>query len=396
MKIKFYDDIFLKKHIISILNFYNKNAYDSNGGFFHSFLDDGTIFDKKNRHIVSSTRFIYNYANAFHMTQDKKYINLCKHGLKFLNSQHKILNTNHFAWQISEEKIVDGRAMAYGHAFVMLAGAWAFRVGIDEGKTLLDETWNFMDKFFWEEEHTAYADERSQDLKTLNPYRGQNANMHAVEALLAAFEATGEDKYIERSNSIAYQFTMNLAEYSEGQVWEHYSEDWKIDWQYNKEKPDDTFKPWGFQPGHQVEWAKLLLQLDYHFPQNWHKQKAIYLFDEAIKYGMDEKYGGIVYGYSSEGKFTNANKYFWVQAEALAASWRLYIKTNNNKYYDFYISLWKWCWNNFIDHQYGGWFSILNQAGEKLSNVKSTLGKTDYHTMGACWDILSVNEKSIQ
>ena len=78
-------------------------------------------------------------------------------------------------------------------------------------------------------------------------------------------EATGEDKYLERSNSIAYQFTMNLAEYSEGQVWDHYSEDWKIDWQYNKEKPDDTFKPWGFQPGHQVEWAKLLLQLDFHF-----------------------------------------------------------------------------------------------------------------------------------
>ena len=143
MKIKFHDDVFLKKHVNSILNFYNKNAYDPTGGFFHSFLDDGTVFDKKNRHIVSSTRFIYNYANAFHMTQDKRYINLCKHGLKFLNSRHKILNTNHFAWQLSEEKIVDGRAMAYGHAFVMLAGAWAFRVGIEEGKTLLDETWDF-------------------------------------------------------------------------------------------------------------------------------------------------------------------------------------------------------------------------------------------------------------
>ena len=166
--------------------------------------------------------------------------------------------------------------------------------------------------------------------------------------------------------------------------------------QYNKEKPDDTFKPWGFQPGHQVEWAKLLLQLDFHFPQRWHKQKAIYLFDQAIKFGMDEKYGGIVYGYSSEGKFTNSNKYFWVQAEALAASWRLYKKTKSTKYHDFYISLWEWCWNNFIDHKYGGWFSILSQAGEKLNNVKSNLGKTDYHTMGACWDIISVNEKRIQ
>ena len=80
-----------------------------------------------------------------------------------------------------------------------------------------------------------------------------------------------------------------------------------------------------------------ILILNFVFPQSWHKQKAIYLFDQAIKFGMDGKYGGIVYGYSSEGKFTNSNKYFWVQAEALAASWRLYKKTKSTKYHDFYI-----------------------------------------------------------
>ena len=50
---------------------------------------------------------------------------------------------------------------------------------------------------------------------------------------------------------------------------------------------------------------------------------------------LDKEYGGLVYGYSPEGNFTNDNKYFWVQAEALAASWRLYKITNNKDYYDY-------------------------------------------------------------
>ena len=100
----------------------------------------------------------------------------------------------------------------------------------------------------------AYADERDAGGTALSPYRGQNANMHTVEALIAAFEATGEARYLDRGDDVARQFTVTLAKAAEGQVWEHYTEDWQHDWTYNIDKPDDLFKPWGFQPGHQVEW----------------------------------------------------------------------------------------------------------------------------------------------
>ena len=110
--------------------------------------------------------------------------------------------------------------------------------------------------------YSAYADELSPDLKILNPYRGQNANMHTVEALIAAYEILKEKKYLDRANLIAQQFAVNLASQSQNQIWEHYDSSWKIDWEYNKDKPDDAYRPWGFQPGHQVEWSKLLLQLN--------------------------------------------------------------------------------------------------------------------------------------
>ena len=386
---KFDSTNFLKDHILKILSFYNKNSFDKNGGFFNVFLNDGSIFDKKNRHLVSGSRFVFNYANAYLMTKDNKYKELCNHGLEFIINQHRNINTNHFSWQITNEKVVDGRAMAYGYAFVILAGSFAFKIGIKEGKELAEEAWNFMNKYFWEEKYSAYADELSPDLKILNPYRGQNANMHTVEALIAAYEIFKEKNYLDRANLIAQQFAVNLASQSQNQIWEHYDSSWKIDWEYNKDKPDDAYRPWGFQPGHQVEWSKLLLQLNVHSPEDWKIERSIYLFEKGTTMSIDKEYGGLVYGYSPDGNFTNDNKYFWVQAEALAASWRLYKITNKKDYYNFYISLWEYCWKNFVDHKYGAWFNILTRKGKQIDKIKSPLGKTDYHTMGACWDIIS-------
>ena len=99
--------------------------------------------------------------------------------------------------------------------------------------------------------------------------------MHTVEALIAAFEATGEARYLDRGDDVARQFTVTLAKAAEGQIWEHYTEDWQHDWTYNIEQAGRfCSNPGGFQPGHQVEWAKLLLQLDMHRPADWHLATA--------------------------------------------------------------------------------------------------------------------------
>ena len=86
---------------------------------------------------------------------------------------------------------------------------------------------------------------------------------------------------------IAHKFTVAMTGSTNGQIWEHYTTDWQHDWRYNIDKPDDLFKPWGYQPGHQVEWAKLLLQLNRHQPAGWHLDRACGLFDTAMEKGWD-------------------------------------------------------------------------------------------------------------
>ena len=383
---------FLRDHIASILAFYAPRVFDPAGGFFQHFLDDGSIYDHQIRHLVSSTRFVFNYSNAFLQTKEPTYRDWAAHGISFLQDRHH-QSSGHYVWQLKGDEIDDGRAMAYGHAFVILAAAWAARLDIAGAHEMIYDSWAFMEENFWEPDHAAYADERDSSLAMLSDYRGQNANMHTVEALIAAHEATGDQMFLERAQLVAQQFCQTLAGRAGGQIWEHYTDSWDIDWNYNIDKPDDLFKPWGFQPGHQIEWAKLLLQLDAIAPTDWYVPVAQRLYDTAVDKGWDSQYGGLVYGYAPDGSFADANKYFWVQAEAIATSWRLFARTGDARYRQDYNRLWGWSWRHLVDHQHGAWYRIVSREGAWMEPYKSPAGKVDYHTMGACWDVLQVMEQ---
>ena len=253
----------------------------------------------------------------------------------------------------------------------------------------LNETWEFLERYFWDENAQAYADERDESLVTLEQYRGQNANMHLCEALLAAWKATAIPRYLDRAELLAKRFTIELAEQSNGLIWEHYNSNWQVDLDFNRNKPNDRYKPWGFQPGHQVEWCKLLLILNEERPDKKWLIKAQELYDRAIAIGWDNQFGGIVYGVAPDGSFCAAEKYFWVHAEAFAAAWRLYKQTHDDKYIADYQRIWRWSWEHLIDHTHGAWYRIRNRDGSAVDNRKSPPGKADYHTLGACWDVLA-------
>ena len=51
---------FLRSHIVDTMAFYDGRCLDPSGGFFHFFKDDGTVYDRTTRHLVSSTRFVFN------------------------------------------------------------------------------------------------------------------------------------------------------------------------------------------------------------------------------------------------------------------------------------------------------------------------------------------------
>ncbi|PWT71996.1 MAG: N-acylglucosamine 2-epimerase [Proteobacteria bacterium] len=390
---------FLLRHIAHTMAFYHPRCIDPAGGFYHFFRDDGTVYDSHTRHLVSSTRFVFNYAMAFREFGQPDYLQAVRHGVTFLRKVHRNPATGGYAWLLTfangNADVVDGTNHCYGLAFVLLAYAHASRAGLEEARTYLRETFDLMESRFWSAQHGLYADEISADWTTISPYRGQNANMHSCEALIAAFEATDDTRYLTRAMTIAHNITVRQAALANGLVWEHYRDDWSVDWEYNRQDKTNIFRPWGYQPGHLTEWAKLLLILERYATRldgdaNWLLPRAWELFDAALEKAWDSEHHGIFYGFAPDGTICDADKYFWVQAESLAAAALLGARTGDARYWDWYERIWRYSWEHFVDHRYGAWYRILTHDNRKYSDEKSPAGKTDYHTMGACYEVMGV------
>jgi len=387
----FSDPAFLEDHIRRTLAFYAPNVFDPAGGFFQHFRDDGSVYDRATRHLVSSTRFVFNYAMAARRFGEERHLAWALHGLAFLEERHR-QPAGGYAWVLDGARVKDATNHCYGLAFVMVAGATALLAGLPQGRAALGHAWDLMEAQFWDAEHGLYKDEAAPDLSEVSPYRGQNANMHACEALLWAFEATGEARYLDRAALLADTITRRQADLAGGLVWEHYHADWSVDWDYNRDDPKHLFRPWGFQPGHQTEWAKLLLILHRHAPADWHVPRARDLFDRAVETAWDADHGGLCYGFDPEGRICDGDKYFWVQAESFAAARLLELATGEARYRDWYQRIWRYSWDHMIDHAHGAWFRILTRDNHKYDDLKSPAGKTDYHTMGACYEVLRTLE----
>lgn len=379
----------LLARVADTMLFYHPRCIDPAGGFFHFFRDNGTVYDASTRHLVSSTRFVFNYAMAWHAFGEREYRDAVDHGVRYLREAHRDSGSGGYAWVLHDGKAIDATNHCYGLAFVALAYSKALEAGVVEAGAWLDETWSLMERHFFEPAQGLYADEATPDW-TVSPYRGQNANMHACEAWLAAWEATGHARYLERARLLADRMLNRQAAWTGGLVWEHYRDDWSVDWDYNRGDRSNIFRPWGFQPGHQVEWAKLLLVLDRHAPADWHLPRARELFDRALAMAWDPVHGGIVYGNDPDGAFHDVDKYFWVQAEAIAAAALLDARTGDPSYRDWYQRIWEYSWTHFVDHAHGAWYRILSRDNRRYSDEKSPAGKTDYHTMGACYEVLNV------
>lgn len=382
---------FLRQHVLDTMAFYEGRCLDPSGGFFHFFRDDGTVYDRTTRHLVSSTRFVFNHAMAHVAFGRPEWQAAARHGLRFLRDAHRDPATGGYAWLLrwdgSRAEVLDGTNHCYGLAFVLLAHAVALKAGIDEARAGLHESFALMEQHFWEPAHGLYADEATADWQ-LAAYRGQNANMHACEAMLMAFEASGEQRFLDRAATLADAVTRRQAALGGGLIWEHYRPDWSIDGDYNRGDKTNIFRPWGYQPGHLTEWAKLLLILDRHRPQAWLLPRARELFDAAMAAAWDPVHGGLHYGFAPDGSICDADKYFWVQAESIAAAALLALRTGEPRYWADYERLWAYAWRHFVDHEHGAWYRILGPDNRKLDNQKSPAGKTDYHTMGACHEVL--------
>eukprot|EP00755_Sulcionema_specki_P006036 Sspe_Gene.34380::Locus_16717_Transcript_1_1_Confidence_1.000_Length_1283::g.34380::m.34380 len=354
-----------KEQIAAQVDLRLQHSVDKERGGYHENLTDGYEpvggDEARRKHIVNTCRGIYCFSAGAILLKERK--ERCKeavlHGLRMLEGPLWDAEHAGYHWEVQVtdrgelEKVTEGQRLCYGHAFVLLAMAMAHKAGV-VGAEKVATIYEILEKRFWRGDEGLYADLASPDWKEVDSYRGQNANMHMVEALLASYAATHETAYLTRARLVASTFCNKLPEApgAAGLIWEHYREGGEHDWGYNRLDVESwvgadptklgirEYRPWGLLPGHHAEWAKLLLLLHRvdPTPPDWAIARAEHLLTYTMSTGWDADMGGLFYATApdlrnshpqiaakmeADGRVVNDGKFVWPVAEAFAALWLL-------------------------------------------------------------------------
>lgn len=359
----------------ALFDFFEPASIDPLGGFFT--LDDrGSPLADPRRELHTTTRLVHCFAIARLLGRPgaERFID---HGMSFLWSAHRDAANGGYRWDAAEGG--DGTKQAYGHAFVLLAAASAKVAGHPDADRLLADVTEVIRTRFWEEAHGAVAEEFAADWSPLGAYRGQNSNMHMTEALMAAFEATGEDDYLAMAERIATRVIAMTAAENGWRVVEHFDADWRPDRDYAN---GDIFRPYGTTPGHSLEWTRLLLQLWQLGDERlaWLPDAAEALFLRATTDAWDPR-GGFVYTLDWEGSPRLRNRLWWPAAEGVGASAFLNALRPSPDHEIWYRKIWDFIAAELIDRASGGWFTQPRDDGaDPLFTGKPDL----YHALQAC------------
>ena len=375
---------YLKENALRLLEFGRR--FPSPGGSSYYLGDDGTPWTDRPREtwITSRMAHVYSIGSMMGVAGCKE---LAASAIKGLRGElNDKVNGGWYAGVKADGSIIPGK-QCYAHAFVILAASSAKLAGVEGADELLKDALNIYDKYFWNEEEGLSCDTWNTEFTEIDGYRGINANMHTVEAFLAAADTLNDEKYRIRAGRIIDK-VINWAKDNNYRIPEHFTSDWQPDLNKNIEKSDDPFKPYGATPGHGIEWARLIIQWAMSSNLNADIEKkyideACSLYERAVDDAWNaDGAPGIVYTTDWDGKPVVHDRMHWTLAEAINTSAVLYRVTKEERYASDYSKFMQYLDETVLDHTCGSWFHQLDE-NNKLKNTVWP-GKSDlYHAFQA-------------
>jgi mannose/cellobiose epimerase-like protein (N-acyl-D-glucosamine 2-epimerase family) len=327
------------------------------GGF--AWLDEaGTPDLARPRELLITARMTHCFALA-HLLGRPGAAALADHGIAALEEVFR--DRAHGGWLPAEDQ-TDKRA--YEHVFVVLAASSAVAAG-RPADALLAEALDVLDTRFWDEDAGALVDVYDRAWTELEPYRGANANMHGVEAMLAV-------GWRERALRVAER----LVHRNRPRINEHFDADWRPLPDYHRDQPAHPFRPFGATVGHWFEWARLCMHLERALgpaAPAWLREDARELFARGDREGWDGS--GFVYTVDWDGRPVIRERLHWVLCEAIGAAVALGEDERQARWWD----VAERC---FVDRERGSWHHELDPENRPASRIWP--GKPDvYHAYQA-------------
>jgi mannose-6-phosphate isomerase len=336
----------------------------TNGGFIEKLDIEGKADRAAPRRVRVQARQIYCFAKAAQIGWYPKGKEIALKGLDYLLSKAKSPDGRPgFVHLLAPDgSTVNFMRDAYDHAFVLLALSTAYQLNNDaQIKREIEALLAFLDTDL-RSPHGGFIEGIPATLP-----RRQNPQMHLFEAMIAAFDATGDLVYQSRAGELFGLFIANLYDPRRQILTEYFEEDWS------------KIEPVCVEPGHQAEWVWLLKSFERitNCPTARHRAG---LLASALRYREDAT-GCLLDEGNADGSITKYTRRLWPQTE-IAKAWLAQAEAGEQAAADEARNALVRLYRYYLRHPVkGGWYDQFDRDNRSL--VDSIPASSFYHIVCA-------------
>jgi mannobiose 2-epimerase len=374
-----------------MLPYWVENAVDEeNGGFLGQIRQNGERVRDAAKGSVLNARILWTFAAAHRLIGDDRFRELAERAHSYFTEQFWDPVNGGVFWSVDNRgSPLETRKQTYAQAFALYGLSEYHRATGDRGAlSQAIRILELIETHTLDTEHGGYVEALSRSWewiedvrlseKDLNAPKNMNTHLHVLEAYTNLFRTWPDPLLREKLASLVGLFLEKVIDRNRHHLHTFFEMDWT-----------PVTKLISF--GHDIEASWLLPEaadvLGDPATRSAIRDAAIALARATLAEGIDTD-GGLLNEALPNGE-TDADKYWWVQAEAIVGFANAYQETQDADFTEAAVAVWEFARRNLADEKLGEWYFRVDRDGEPYpEDDKVGMWKCPYHGARACLEIV--------
>jgi mannobiose 2-epimerase len=372
-----------------ILPFWMKYTRNSeNGGYYGLIKADMTVKKGEYRGALLTSRILWTFSAAYRRYRDPAYLEMATYAYRDLMDHFRDTESGGLYWSISSDgKPLDSHKQIYGQVFGIYALAEYYRAAGEKGA--LDEAisiYKLVEAHAHDRKFGGYYDAlgRKWERPAFGGHnvlgdapKSQNSHIHILESYTELLRVWPDPGLLANQRDLIEMTISHIIDPRTHHLILFLKDDWT---------------PIGEEVsyGHDIELSWLLVEAAgvVGDPALVARVKPISLDIARVTLaeGVDPD-GGVISEGGPHG-YTQTNKEWWEQAEAVVGFLNAYQLSGDVRYLDASRRSWDFIQSRLIDRVHGDWINEVKRDGTPLKLPKVSLWKCPYHSGRSCMEVI--------
>ncbi len=374
----------------NILPYWMTKAKDQQyGGFLGRIAGDETRYPEAPKGAILHARILWTFSAAYSLIPNPQYLEIANETQAYLLSHFKDDTFGGIYWLIDSSGLpTDTKKQMYAQGFAMYGLSEHARItGNQESLNQAIELYHLIEKRSLDSHKNGYFEAFTREweeisdmrlsLKDANEKKTMNTHLHILEAYTNLFRVWPSEVLSQSLSNLITLFLDKFIDSETGHLQLFFDEDW------NKKEGIISY-------GHEIETSWLLHEAAVALGDKsllTSVEAMVPKIVDAAREGLQPD-GSLLYELESFTGKIDAERHWWVQAEAVVGLWKAYRLLGVDTYKQEALACWRYIQQHLIDREHGEWFWSISADGTVNRNGdKAGFWKCPYHNSRMCMEI---------